>query len=306
MIRGSALRGCGVVRSMGILQRYRKSAEVPVWPQIGGLLLAVAASVALAWFGRGLLVVPSPIVLLLVVCSGFVGGLRAGLIAAAAGSFYFLGIFSSPDRLFDYTGDHLRRAIAWGGTTAVTALLVGALKHRADRVFEIATENAVLLDRVAERERAAQELRESERRNRSLFDDAPIALLRTSAEGQVLDANPAAVAMFGFARREAMLAANMNDLCVDPRHLARALATLEDGGDTVVTELHVRRPSGETVWIRATVRAVRDAAQRLSHYESTAVEMTGQPGGEHARDLLVAIVEARGDAPATPAQPGPS
>jgi PAS domain S-box-containing protein len=172
-------------------------------------------------------------------------------------------------------------------------------------VFEIATENAVLLDRVAERERAALELREAERRNRSLFDDAPIALVRTSADGQILDANPAAVAMFGFADPEAMLAANVNDLCVDPRHLARALAALEDGGDTVAAELHVRRPDGGTVWIRATVRAVRDAAQRLSHYESTAVEMIAQPGGEQARDLLVAIVEAPGDAPSVPARPGP-
>lgn len=304
MIRGSGLRGRGVVRSMSIIQRYRKSAKVPVWPQIGGLLLAVAASMALAWFGRGLLVVSGPIVLLFVVCSGFVGGLRAALIAAAAGSFYFLAVFSSPDHLFVYTADNLRRAIAWGGTTSVTALLVGALKHRADRVFEIATENAVLLDRVAERERAAQALRESERRNRSLFDDAPVALVRTSAEGQILDANPAAVAMFGFARREAMLVANVNDLCVDPRQLARALGALEDGGDTVATELHVRRPDGETVWIRATVRAVRDAAQRLSHYESTAVEVTGRRGGEPARDLLVAIVEAPGDAPSAQAHTG--
>ncbi|HLJ61424.1 MAG TPA: PAS domain-containing protein [bacterium] len=291
---------------MRILQRYRKSAEVPIWPQIGGLLLAAAASMAVAWFGRGLLVVPSPIVLLVVVCSGFVGGLRAALLAAAAGCFYFLGVFSSPDHLFGYTADNLRRAIAWGGTTAVTALLVGALKYRADRVFEIATENAVLLDRVAEREHAARELRESERRNRSLFDDAPIALVRTSAEGQILDANPAAVAMFGFGHREAMLVANVNALCVEPRDLARALSALESGGDTVATELHVRRPDGETVWIRATVRAVRDAAHRLSHYESTAVELTRQPEAEHARDLLVAIVEAPGDTPSQPAQPGPS
>src|SRR5688572_3129564 len=67
-----------------------------------------------------------------------------------------------------------------------------------------------------ERKQADAARARSEQAYQILFENVPIGLYRTSADGQILDANPAMVDMFGYKGREAMLKTNIVDLYVDP------------------------------------------------------------------------------------------
>jgi PAS domain-containing protein len=51
---------------------------------------------------------------------------------------------------------------------------------------------------ISDRERAEQELRQSEEKYRELFEHATHGIFRSSIDGTLLDVNPALVAMLGY------------------------------------------------------------------------------------------------------------
>jgi len=58
---------------------------------------------------------------------------------------------------------------------------------------------------IAERRKTEEALREGEARMRSLFNGVPVGLYRSTSEGKIIDANPAAVRIFGYPSCEAFL-----------------------------------------------------------------------------------------------------
>src|SRR6266853_1681914 len=74
-----------------------------------------------------------------------------------------------------------------------------------------------------ERRRAEESLRlaflrleESEERFRTLFDDVPLGLYRSTTEGTLLEANPALIRMLGYPSRDALLAVNTRQMYAGP------------------------------------------------------------------------------------------
>ena len=66
-----------------------------------------------------------------------------------------------------------------------------------------------------ERKRAESAVRESERRYRQLFEDAPLAMFITTADGTLAAANQPALNIFGFTR-ETAVGTNVTSRFVDP------------------------------------------------------------------------------------------
>ena len=56
-----------------------------------------------------------------------------------------------------------------------------------------------------------ERLRLSEQRYRDLVTNVPVGLYRTTADGRIVEANPAMVRMLGFPDRESLLATNIPD-----------------------------------------------------------------------------------------------
>ncbi len=276
----------------------RGFSKATLWPQIGGPLLASGVAAALELLSRGAFKIPNPpaILLLIVVFAAFIGGVRSGLVTALIAWLYFVYYFSIPGHPLHYTEENLRRVIVWAVTTPVMAIMVGVLKHHAEAAVEISRENIDLTERIAERSRAEQVLRESESRYRGLFDGVPVGLVRTTAEGRFLDANPALVEMFGFPNREALFAVNMNDLYVNPQERQRALALADRVGSVSGLDLQFRRKDGTCIWVRVNGRAVRDTSGQVLHYEGAMLDITDRRRAEEARHQLAAIVESSDDA----------
>jgi PAS domain S-box-containing protein len=97
--------------------------------------------------------------------------------------------------------------------------------------------------------RAERTSREVERSYRHLYENVPLAVFRTTPAGQILDANPAALEMFGFADLESMLATSAFDLYVDPDERRTLLARLQTEGHLLLDyESRMRRVDSSEFW----------------------------------------------------------
>ena len=76
---------------------------------------------------------------------------------------------------------------------------------------------------ITERKRTEMQLRESEERFRSLYENATIGMYRTTPEGRVLTANKALLKMLGFHSFEAMAKRNLNTEGYEPKSPDRIL-----------------------------------------------------------------------------------
>jgi PAS domain S-box-containing protein len=119
-------------------------------------------------------------------------------------------------------------------------------------------------------------LTEREERYRSLLDGVPVGVYRTSATGEVMDANLALVEMLGFPDRETLLDEGLHDVYWDSADRDRWMATLKERGVVRDYEIRLRCRDGRSIWVRDTARAVTDSEGRVNYYEGTLEDITAE------------------------------
>ena len=122
------------------------------------------------------------------------------------------------------------------------------------------------------RQRAAA--RAAEVRYQALFEDAPVGLVQSRPDGRMLAANPAAARIWGYPDVASFLRINSRELYTNPEDRGRLVAILESTDTVHNVEIHGRRGDGTLAWVNASVRAVRDAGGRVSHYEWSVQDIT--------------------------------
>jgi diguanylate cyclase (GGDEF)-like protein/PAS domain S-box-containing protein len=125
-------------------------------------------------------------------------------------------------------------------------------------------------------------LRESEERYRSLFDDVPVALYRTTEAGQFLDANPAMIHMLGYRSRATLLATNAAELYADADDRSRWQALMEKDETVKDFEFRARRHDGALIWVKNSARAIKDREGRMVRYEGSLEDITFRKEAEEA------------------------
>ncbi len=123
--------------------------------------------------------------------------------------------------------------------------------------------------------RSQQALRESEGRYRSLVQSAVHGIFRCSADGKFLSANPAMVAMLGYASEDELLGIRVpGDLWHDPADLARQMA--EHGGSSLVENVDIafKKKDGHPVTVRVNGRIELDAKGAPFRFEGIAEDVT--------------------------------
>jgi PAS domain S-box-containing protein len=142
--------------------------------------LSTVAAVAVITVGREFVTSPGLVLLVFVAISSVLAGIRAGLASAAIAVAFVVVDASEPGQLFVYDSAALNRLILIVATTIVMALLVGGIQERLQRQRELL---------------AAQR---SEDRQRALTDPASEAIMTIDVDSQILAANPASAALFGY------------------------------------------------------------------------------------------------------------
>jgi len=125
-----------------------------------------------------------------------------------------------------------------------------------------------------ERRRAEAALARSEQAHRTLFENVPVGLCRTSADGNILDVNPAMVKMFGHKERETLLAANIVDLYVDHTAEEKFKSEVEKNDNISDFEAEYRRQDGTTFWAREHIHVVRNENGTPLFYEGSLIDVT--------------------------------
>jgi PAS domain S-box-containing protein len=146
-----------------------------------------------------------------------------------------------------------------------------------------------VLENAVYRVRLARE----EARYRTLFENVPVGLYRTSLSGEILDANPALAAMLGYHDLAALRAVNANDLYLDPAQRGQQQALLEQEDTVRHYEMQMRRRDGRIIWVWDTVRAVRGSDGRLLWNEGSLEDITERKLAEDEIRQLNAELEER-------------
>lgn len=153
---------------------------------------------------------------------------------------------------------------------------------------------------VLEREQTEQALRDAEEEYRTLYENVPIGIYRSSIEGLQVRANPALAALNGY-ESEAEQVFQVNDIAkewyVDPLRREAFKQAVEEQGRISNFESEIyRHKTRERIWISESAILVRDEVGNPLYYEGTVQDITERKRVEEAlqrsRTQFKMIVEA--------------
>ena len=130
---------------------------------------------------------------------------------------------------------------------------------------------------ITERKRVEEELGQSEKRYRSIFENAVEGIFQTTLDGKYVTVNPALARMYGYDSPDDMIAkiTNIaNQIYVDPGRRDEFIRLMQEQEELTGFEALVYRRDGSFIWISENVRAVRDPAGVVVGYEGTVEHIT--------------------------------
>jgi PAS domain S-box-containing protein len=143
---------------------------------------------------------------------------------------------------------------------------------------------------ITERKQAEEALKASEEKYRSLFENVPDGVYRTTPDGVILAANPALAAMLGFASQEELLKTRIEYLYLEPGDRKEAEGQFQAGDVIRNVEIRLKRKDGAPLVALDNAHAVRDEQGEIIYYEGTLTDITAlkeaEAKMEHQADEL--------------------
>ncbi len=137
------------------------------------------------------------------------------------------------------------------------------------------------------------DLRASEARFRSIFENAPEGMCQISAQGRYLSANQALARIFGYGSPAELLTdlrQGMEHFYVDPAHYTDFLRQLQAEGQIAQFEAQVQRLDGRLAWISQSAQAVYSREGELLYFESTVEDITERKRMDQMKKEFVSTV----------------
>jgi len=144
---------------------------------------------------------------------------------------------------------------------------------------------------------AEESLRNAEEQFRSLFENVPIGLYRTTPDGRILMANPAIIRMLGCSSFTEVAQRNLEEEGFEPEYPRSAFKErIEKEGQIVGWDSAWTTRDGEVVFVRESGRAIRDEAGNILYYEGSAEDITEHKRAEGKLDeMFQQIKKSHGD-----------
>ncbi len=144
------------------------------------------------------------------------------------------------------------------------------------------------------RKQVEEELRKSEERYRSLFDDMLDGVYRSTHAGRFVDLNAAMVKMFGYSSREEMLAVDIkSELYFSPEERGSHIL---DTGQEEIEVYRMRRKDGSEIWVEDHGHYVHDEQGNILYHEGILRDVTARKKAEDNAFLQNAALEAAANA----------
>jgi diguanylate cyclase (GGDEF)-like protein/PAS domain S-box-containing protein len=162
--------------------------------------------------------------------------------------------------------------------------VVGALNVESSPGMKLTEADLRLLTALSEnisiaigRARLYTEIRESEERYRSLFQNASMGIFHSLPEGKFIQVNPTLANMFGYASPEEMVASitDINaQIYVDSKKRTKLLAEAQQQDGWVNAENRYRHKDGRIITANLAVRKVLDSNGKLAYLEGFVEDIT--------------------------------
>jgi PAS domain S-box-containing protein len=166
-----------------------------------------------------------------------------------------------------------------------------SIRWISDRVFPVRNEGGVVVRfagiarDITESKITELALETAEEQYRSIFNNTLYGIFRTSPEGKILVANPAAAHILGFASPEELIE-ERNDIArqgyVDPDQREVFKRLLQQHGVVSGFEYETYRKDGSHVWISENTRAVYSAGGEIRYFEGVFEDVTERKRAEQA------------------------
>ena len=144
---------------------------------------------------------------------------------------------------------------------------------------------------------ARKKLADAEETCRLLVLRAPVGIYAVTEDGTYLHVNEAHAAMYGYASPEEMVRSvgSSREMFADAADRQRLLRLLERSDTVSGFECRMMRRDGREVWTSRTVRAIRDDAGKVSHYEAFVENIQARKEAERdaeiAHRLLLEVLQ---------------
>gem|GEM_PF-1461286 len=133
---------------------------------------------------------------------------------------------------------------------------------------------AIIVSRdVTEEKEAADRLRESEKRYRTLFESSRDAIGITTPEGRYVDVNQAYAELFGYTKDE-LLRIDANETYANPEDRIKLLQEIEKRGSVKDYEVKRRRKDGTEIHCLVTSTPIRSADGHIVGYQTIIRDIT--------------------------------
>jgi PAS domain S-box-containing protein len=123
------------------------------------------------------------------------------------------------------------------------------------------------------------QVRKTEEKYRSIFENATEGLFQTTVDGRLITANPAFARICGYDSPEEMIA-TVTDLAhqlyVSPKNREDAARLQEEHGTLRGFEVEVYRKDGEKIWLSVNRRSVRNQAGEVLYFEGSVNDITAR------------------------------
>ncbi|PKN32473.1 MAG: hypothetical protein CVU61_17895, partial [Deltaproteobacteria bacterium HGW-Deltaproteobacteria-19] len=203
------------------------------------------------------------------------------------------------------TGMYMQRAIAgqqenlrkvqYGSILLFIAVLIPVSAS----MIIILKRNRLLREEIGTRKQIENELKKSEEKYRSIFENAVEGIFQITADGHFISVNPAFARIAGYGSPQEMIDSISSidtKLLADPEDAKRYRKILDEKGVIEDFEIVLKRNDGNPVWISVNSRVVKDEKGKSLYYEGTIENITGRKQAEEnvrsSRKFLNDILQA--------------
>jgi PAS domain S-box-containing protein/putative nucleotidyltransferase with HDIG domain len=122
---------------------------------------------------------------------------------------------------------------------------------------------------------AEEALRQAEKNYRSLFENVPDGVYRSTPAGKFLSVNPALVKIFGFSSAKELLGVDISrDLFIHPKERQSWAKALLEKGELRNAESAMHRKDGQQISVLENTQLIRDAQGNALYFEGTLTDIT--------------------------------
>ena len=161
-------------------------------------------------------------------------------------------------------------------------LSVGAFtRERTDLLNVILAQAAISLENAG----FYKKLKESEKKYRSLYENAVEGIYQTTPRGLIIACNPALARIAGYDSPEELIAAGVDiaeQFYHNPEERESILQKLAEENQIQGFEAQAKRKDGSVFWCSISAHGVKDAEGNILYYEGSLIDVTGRKDKEKA------------------------